>query len=656
MQPILLRIMPNNRFEIVAGERRWRASKMAMLEAIPAVTRELTLMQVLELQAIENTQRENLHPLEEADSYQWLVCPPDGSQGYTAAQVAEKVSREERHVKQRLVLCRLIPQVRDAFWDGVIVLQTAVAIARMPVNIQAKAWPKILNTRPSQDKPVRHADADKILQGAFMLRLANATFPIKDATLVPAAGGCDACPSRTGANPDLFDGGVDHDTCTDPDCHSSKVQAYNARRKAEAKDKGLQVFEGKTALALLKFGPDSTALNADYVYMDEPLEELTGNKSSLHKLLGTLLVPSAVIEHPRDHTLREIVHTDKAKQLLKDHGMLMHRPTKGEQTALVNSEPKKAGKATATPPASPAKQSKEDLDKINQRRHLELVWRDNVLHDIHKAIHGSDMVPEPLLRAAVVDYGSGLVEVDGVWSSLCNMWGWKPHKDYDLRSGPKERLEAVTLELNSHQLMLLLSILCLLPDLRVKDSQIEDEEEVESLLLCTVCDDPDMELGVDWRAIKAQTLKPEPKTKGKRAKKTATDPTLSPPPAGDDTGAPTTGEADTSTSPEEESQARSRAHHEGSIQLPGSAGQKVLTEDGALWEKQFVRVKSGSGKKKRTGQIRGLDTNGDIEVAFERSTPGEWNIESFAASELEPLPGQTRRATPEEWPFPGTKP
>lgn len=634
MQPILLRNLPGDRFEIVAGERRWRASKLAGKDAIPAVARDLTTMEVLTLQAIENIQREDLHPLEEADSYQMLVAPPDGSEGLTPSQVAETVSRTERHVRQRLALVGLIPQVRDAFWDGVIVLQTALAIARMPVDIQGKAWPRILATRATADKPVVHRDAEKILATAYMLRLSHATFPIKDATLLPEAGACDACPSRTGANPDLFHDVDDQDTCTNPECHAAKVQAFNERRKVEARERGIEVIDGKAASALLKFGPDSTALNADYVYMDEPLEELTGSKSSLKKLLGTLLAPSAVFEHPRDHTLREIVHTVKARQVLKDHGLLMHRPSKGEQAALV-APPSPKGKATTTsssaaPAPVPPKDTQAEAEQRAARRLQELAWRKQAVGAAHFAMHDADQAPEPLLRAAVIDYAAGIADDAEVWELLASMWDWMgPSRPYAKGASLLTRLEAVTADMNTHQLALLMCDLALMGDLQVTDEQIEDEAELEELQVVQCCDDPDVDWGIDWRAIRAGFIKP-----AKRARKSPSPsyPPKSPPPAGDDKGAPTQGVSDVpSPTPKKKTS-----------QLSGSAGQGA-GGDRAFWIDQFVRVKRGV-RKGAVGIVWTLQPNGDVCVCFDHEGARS-DRERFSPNELEALPGQTRPAT-----------
>lgn len=635
MQPILLRPIgtatgDKQRFEIVAGERRWRASKAAMREDIPAVVRELTLMQVLELQAIENIQREDLHPMEEAYSFDLLLNPPEGLPGYTVEQIAEKVGKSTTHVRRRLVLCQLIPQAAKAFTDGLLTLQTALTIARMPVPIQGKAFPKIMATRADETKQVAHRDAEKIVQGAFMLRLANAPFPIKDATLVPDAGGCNVCPKRTGACPDLFDDVAEADTCTDPDCFDGKQLAHNERRKAEARADGIEVMDGKKATALLKFGPDSAQLNADYVYMDEPLEELTGSKSSLHKLLGTLLKPSALYEHPRDKTLREIVHTHKAREVLKEQGLLMHRPTKGDKAAAASLVAPDAGKGSnkantkpQQPDSAQAAAAQKEAEKAEQRKKLEAQWRRQLFTALHNEMHDNDRAPDMLVREAVCMLGERVLTLFN-WDALDELWGWT-EAGLVTSNAIGLRLEAVTKDMHQGQLMILLAQLALIPDLEPHE---DDYDAPEALLICRAADleddgfDPDFLC--DWRGMRLDALSPR-KPKGQKTSKTPIPPTNEPTPAGGPQGsASQEGEPGKPHSPED------------TIQAPSAQGSKEYRSDLAHWVGQMVKVKGS----KRLGEVVEIEPNGDLLVAFASGAEGTRNLRTHASTELTVLPGQ----------------
>lgn len=636
-QPILLRPV-GKVFEIVAGERRWRASKMADKETIPAVIEEMTLMEALEFQAIENLQREDLHDLEEAFSFNILMHPPEGERGYTVAEVAVKVSKEVSYVRRRLVLCQLIPQACDAFLADQIVLSTAIAIARMPVDIQAKAFPKIMATRPAEDKPVLHKDAERILLGAYMLRLSQAPFPIKDATLVPDAGGCNVCPKRTGASPDLFFDIDDADTCTDPDCHGQKMLAWNERRKKEARDAGIEVIDGKKASALLKFGPDSTQLNADYVYMDQPLEDLTGSKSSLQKLLGTLLKPSALYEHPRDKTLREIVHTHKAQQVLKDQGLLVMRPTKGEQAQLVKPAGQAKGKAPSKATLAAEREAEErDRARREQRLIVERAWRSKVFTGIHKAMHNAgECYSMLLLREAVIDMGLSYLDDADNWPLMCDLWGWVEGEDYQGEWSLRDRLVAVIEPLALHQLLILQAELVLLPELDPPLSELDDKAHPDAArksLLARACADEEADLQVDWEAIRDRVMNPRKAKKGKTEAaetiQSPTNPTSSPSPAGESKGSAAKKNVAVKPATKDKSQAPSaQTRNEGS-DLPH-------------WVGQMVKVKVA----KRVGEVVGIKSDGALYVGLESWRTGKEALRVVASNEVIVLPDQVQ---PDPW-------
>lgn len=101
IQPVIVRQLSANRYQLVAGERRWRAAQKARLHEIPALVRELSEREVIALALIENLQREDLNPIEEARAYQRL----GESEGLTQAEIAEMVDKSRSHVAnlQRLL-------------------------------------------------------------------------------------------------------------------------------------------------------------------------------------------------------------------------------------------------------------------------------------------------------------------------------------------------------------------------------------------------------------------------------------------------------------------------------------------------------------------------------------------------------------------------
>ncbi|HSS18654.1 MAG TPA: ParB/RepB/Spo0J family partition protein [Pyrinomonadaceae bacterium] len=113
VQPVLLR-RRGGRFELVAGERRWRAAQLAGLTKIPAVVREVPDENVLEIALIENIQREDLNPIEEAKAYQKLI----ETLGLTQESVATKVGRDRSYITNYLRLLRLPEDIQTLVQVG----------------------------------------------------------------------------------------------------------------------------------------------------------------------------------------------------------------------------------------------------------------------------------------------------------------------------------------------------------------------------------------------------------------------------------------------------------------------------------------------------------------------------------------------------------
>jgi ParB family chromosome partitioning protein len=116
LQPILVREIAKDRYELVAGERRWRASKRAGLQFIPVVVREVTDELSLQHALVENLHRENLNPLEEAAGYQQLI----EDFNLTQEEVARRVGKSRSAVTNLLRLFQLPPQVQKLVAEGSI--------------------------------------------------------------------------------------------------------------------------------------------------------------------------------------------------------------------------------------------------------------------------------------------------------------------------------------------------------------------------------------------------------------------------------------------------------------------------------------------------------------------------------------------------------
>ena len=116
LQPLLVRPLASGGYQLVAGERRWRASRMAGLKEVPVVVKELSDVETMEIAIIENLQREDLNPIEEAEGLQALIdrC------GFTQEEVATSVGKSRPAIANALRLLKLPPEVREMTKAGEI--------------------------------------------------------------------------------------------------------------------------------------------------------------------------------------------------------------------------------------------------------------------------------------------------------------------------------------------------------------------------------------------------------------------------------------------------------------------------------------------------------------------------------------------------------
>lgn len=128
LQPLLVRPIPGGRYQIVAGERRWRAARLANLSEVPVIIRDLDDTQVMVLAMIENLQREQLNPAEEAEGYRRLR----DEFGMTQEEIAEKVGKSRPVVANALRLTGLDKAILDMLREGKISVGHAKVILSAP--------------------------------------------------------------------------------------------------------------------------------------------------------------------------------------------------------------------------------------------------------------------------------------------------------------------------------------------------------------------------------------------------------------------------------------------------------------------------------------------------------------------------------------------
>lgn len=141
VQPIIVKWVSEHQYELIAGERRWRAAQMAGLETLPAIVREVDDQQNLAMAVIENIQRENLGPLEEAQAFARLVKDFD----LTQQAVAEIVGRSRTAVTNTLRLLKLPELIQVWLQDGMLSMGHTRALLSLPESQQLQIAQKAID-------------------------------------------------------------------------------------------------------------------------------------------------------------------------------------------------------------------------------------------------------------------------------------------------------------------------------------------------------------------------------------------------------------------------------------------------------------------------------------------------------------------------------
>ena len=264
-------------YEIVCGHRRARAAEAAGLLTVPCIVRAMTAAEARRAQISENLQREDVHPIEEAEGFQVLM----ELDGYSADDLAAQVGKSRSYVYGRLKLLQACPKVREACLAGTVTSEVALLVARLPsVKVQEQALARIASRGYSLedggDRSYRSIKA--LLAEHYTLRLKEAIFDTADPVLLADAGACTTCPKRTGNAPafeDLTQGTQtrygrhepgDANRCTDPGCFEAKKKAHLQLEAGKLEAKGATVIDG--AKARQAIGADGK-VKGDYVALKD---------------------------------------------------------------------------------------------------------------------------------------------------------------------------------------------------------------------------------------------------------------------------------------------------------------------------------------------------------------------------------------------------
>ena len=436
IQPILLRhAQPGHaaKYIIVAGERRFQASRMVAKAfpertTIPAYIRDMTEAEALELQIIENLQREDINPIKEARGFFYLVK----EKKLTTAAIAAKIGKSIDYVQERLRLTTLIPEAQELVRTGELPIKAGLKMARIPAEQQEDALEQTTDT-------IKLANKEKpkvVFKGLGALQdwmdqelwtdLGKADFDTEDPKLGPQ-GACSTCAHRAKNTGGLFDDITKEDKCLLASCYRTKqVNTYLARKaQLEAK------YPGKT----VAFRERNHSIDA---------------KEFLKKELGGEIKSSGGGEEVTEKEM--LKNKDAIVNVLVGIPTWHHSPS--DKKTVMFTKPRELGShgSTSKPkkhesPEAKAKRERKEADAEERKVYQEVTETTLTMQAILK--QRSEVKQMHALRCAIAGWISKMYCDDQdimVALKACGI-SWKQDR---IGGGKAERIDAKTIDLTKH--------------------------------------------------------------------------------------------------------------------------------------------------------------------------------------------------------------
>lgn len=318
-------------YEIVAGERRYRSGCAVGLMEFPTIVRVLADWEVVELQLIENLQREDVTAYEEAVGYASLLELVDaaGEKLYTPERIAGKIGKSESYVAHRLNVRQAPAELLEAMVEGIVGVKVVERVGKFPHRADRERLAAEVLRPKHSDKPMTFRELEKHIAEHYQNSLKGAVFDGDDVSLVKGAGACAVCPYRSGNDPELegllqtgrkgegrgSKGGADPNLCLNPNCFRAKTEAHY---KQAEKAGEVEVIPVKEAAKLFPYG-DYLSYNSSYRLASEKpgyddIGHYDGKKvKSWGAYAASLGVKVSVAKSPHTGALIEVVERSAVK-------------------------------------------------------------------------------------------------------------------------------------------------------------------------------------------------------------------------------------------------------------------------------------------------------------------------------------------------------
>lgn len=357
LQAIVVRPV-NGTYMIVCGERRFKAATAAGLPEIPATIRPLNDEQALEIQFIENIQRDDVHPMDEATTFKQML--ENKLHPYTIEDIAAKINKPVSYVSHRLVLNNLIPDLQKEFWSGKFLIGHAVLFARLTHEDQKEVRKHAKEWSGKEYKSIN--ELKDHIERNIMHVLSKAPFKKDDPTLNPAMGPCTTCPFKSGNNPSLFNDIKEQDRCFRPGCYEKKLSSHTIKAVTEALEN-----EPETVFLYAEYSrykPDTVITKLLEKYSIKPLRNYDDYSTYISK--GDKKIKGIWINGDECGTIQYVALSHKRRDVVKSK----------DSTGAINLDLEIDGIRQRTKRAAEL-----DDEKVWRRIHDEVISDKGLIHD-----------------------------------------------------------------------------------------------------------------------------------------------------------------------------------------------------------------------------------------------------------------------------------
>ncbi|MDF2191379.1 ParB/RepB/Spo0J family partition protein [Paraflavitalea sp. CAU 1676] len=231
LQPISVRPLPDGKgYQLIYGERRTRAFQALGLKEIPAYVRDVNDETVLCMQIVENMERENLHPMEQAEAFQKYINLAKSNEN----ELALHYGKTPQFIRQQLSLNNLVDKWKIVFRKNAIPLSLALRICTLSEDSQEDYYENEVDTPPDKVTPNQPLSINTNGLSIYKGLLSHAIFDLADPNLCPKAGACTKCPFNSGIY-SLFSEDEKSPRCNNPKCFKEKTATYYSIELAKAK-------------------------------------------------------------------------------------------------------------------------------------------------------------------------------------------------------------------------------------------------------------------------------------------------------------------------------------------------------------------------------------------------------------------------------------